>query len=339
MKIWIDLTNSPHINFFKPFIKKWEEEGHQIIITARNLSNTIDLIRQNKWGFEEIGMHAGKNIIKKLIYFPKRVILLFIFLKKNKPEIGISHSSFESPIVCKLLKIPSIYLNDNEHAKANYIAFKFATLNLLPEFLQNKAVKLKWKERYKMDFYPGIKEGIYLSQSNFKIENNKQINIYIRPEPWTAQYYNGNTDFLNPIIKKLILKYNVIILTRSSDQVNHFKNDQFKGVQVPEKPLKLSSILKDCTLFIGAGGSMTRELAFLGIPTLSIYQGELLSVDEYLIKNEIIKHNLNPKIEDIENLLLSKSIKSNANLLKKGRDAFELIDSKLKDLSRKNIAQ
>ena len=69
MKIWIDLTNSPHINFFKPFIKKWEEEGHQIIITARNLANTLDLISQNGWVFNEIGGHAGKNKIKRRWFF------------------------------------------------------------------------------------------------------------------------------------------------------------------------------------------------------------------------------------------------------------------------------
>ena len=61
MKIWIDLTNSPHINFFKPFIKQWENEGYEIFLTARNLANTIELIQQNSWIYKEIGGHAGKN--------------------------------------------------------------------------------------------------------------------------------------------------------------------------------------------------------------------------------------------------------------------------------------
>ena len=69
MKIWIDLTNSPHINFFKPFIKRWEKEGYEIIITARELANTIELINQNGWKYTEIGGHAGKSKIKKLLYF------------------------------------------------------------------------------------------------------------------------------------------------------------------------------------------------------------------------------------------------------------------------------
>ena len=75
MKIWIDLTNSPHINFFKPFIKKWNNEGYEIILTVRDLANTIQLVDQNRWVYTKIGGHAGKSKFKKLLYFPKRVCL------------------------------------------------------------------------------------------------------------------------------------------------------------------------------------------------------------------------------------------------------------------------
>ena len=336
MKIWIDLTNSPHINFFKPFIKKWEREEYEIIITARELANTIELINQNGWKYAEIGGHAGKSKFKKLLYFPKRVYLLYRFLKKNKPKIGISHSSFYSPIVCKLLKIPSIYLKDNEHAKGNYLAFKFATMNMLPESLLSKAKELKWLEKYPVEFYPGIKEGIYLSQSNMTEKKNQKnqikLKIFIRLEPWTAEYYNGNTDFMDTIIEKLNKKHEVVILPRSNEQINYFKNDNFSGVIICESPMYLETILDECKLFIGAGGSMTRELAFMGVPTLSVYQGELLSVDKYLIESGFMMYDSNPIIENIEELL-NKQYSNNTNSMhEKGLEAFNLIDSKLKEM-------
>ena len=153
MTIWIDLTNSPHVNFFLPFIKKWEKEGHQIILTARDLANTIQLIEQYEWSFSEIGGHAGKRKVKKLLYFPKRVFLLWKFLRKKKVDVGISHSSFYSPVVCRFLRVPSIYLNDNEHANGNYLAFKFASINMLPEFLAFEGKKLGWVGKYNLEFY------------------------------------------------------------------------------------------------------------------------------------------------------------------------------------------
>ncbi len=331
MKIWLDLTNSPHINFFKPFIKKWDDEGYEVIITARNLANTLSLIEQNGWEYAEIGGHAGKNKIKKLMYFPKRVCQLYYYLKENKPDIGISHSSFYSPLVCRLLKIPSIYLNDNEHAKGNYIAFKFATLNIIPEFLEKKAEKLKWTSKYNIIFYPGIKEGIYLSHLDLSDSNvsDKKDTIYIRLEPWTAQYYSGDTEFMDPIIEELGKKYKIVILPRSKEQIIHFKDKCFNNVFVSESPLSLNVILKTAIIFIGAGGSMTRELAFLGVPTISIYQGELLEVDKYLVENNFMIHNRKPNVDDILDVFRKKHVNDNQSLIKKGNDAFDLINKSL----------
>jgi len=332
MKIWIDITNSPHINFFKPFIKKWNDEGNEIIITTRDLANTIDLIKQNNWNYYEIGGHAGKNKVKKLLYFPRRVLLLRKFLKNIKPDIGISQSSFYSPVVGKLLGIPTIYLNDNEHAKGNYLAFKFATLNIVPEFLKSLAETLEWNKKYKLDFYPGIKEGIYLSQSN--IRNLKKTSqgkkyIYIRLEPWTAQYYKGRNQFMDELILKLKENYNIIILPRGADQAKHYNSEIFKGIEVVEKPIPLENIYKTCTLFIGAGGSMTRELAYLGIPTISVYQDNLLEVDKYLIKNKHMYFSANPTVDEINDYINLQSISDSKELLQMGIQAFEMINQKV----------
>ena len=339
MKIWIDLTNSPHINFFKPFINKWNYEGHEIILTARNLANTIDLIHQNDWGFHEVGGHAGKSRIKKVIYFPNRVLMLRKYLKNLKPDIGISHSSFYSPLVCKLLGIPSIYLNDNEHAKGNLIAFRYATLNILPEFLREKAESLGWTKKFLVKFYPGIKEGVYLSKGDFDAikKEKKQLGddgkIYMRLEPWTAEYYSGNSDFLDPVIEQLSEKYSITILPRSEGQAQHFKQDKFAKLVVADKPITLEKIYSECKLFIGAGGSMTRELAFLGIPTLSVYQGDLLEVDKYLIENNYMYYKPRPKYEDILDIIENESAITVNHLYEKGTSAFDFVDQKLHQIA------
>lgn len=331
MKIWIDLTNSPHINFFKPFIRYWEAQGYDIIITARDLANTIALINQNGWKYTEIGGHAGKNKIKKLLNFPKRVLQLRNFLKKHKPDIGISHSSFYSPLVCRMLNIPSIYLNDNEHAKGNYLAFKFSSLIILPEFLKEKAKELKWTSNYPISFYPGIKEGIYLSQSSYNRKKSNSNTIFIRLEPWTAQYYSGDSKFLDAIIEKLGDDYKVVILPRSQEQIEHFTQSRFDKINVSKKPIGLEIIYNECLLFLGAGGSMTRELAFLGVPTLSVYQGELLEVDKFLVENKFMAYNPKPDIADIMAILTKPSL-THDELRAKGSEAFTLINNSVEKL-------
>ena len=74
------------------------------------------------------------------------------------------------------------------------------------------------------------------------------------------------------------------MLPRGRDQGLHYRGPQFAGVRVIDTALDLADIAPDCDLFVGAGGTMTREMAVLGIPTMSVYQDELLDVDRYLLK-------------------------------------------------------
>lgn len=226
--------------------------------------------------------------------------------------------------------IPSIYLNDNEHAKGNYIAFMFASLNILPEFLKKRSSELRWNKKYNIDFYPGIKEGIYLSQMTFSkkdniIKKDKKV-IYIRLEPWAAQYYSEGSYFIDNLIKELKKNYQIILLPRGEKQALHYKTEEFIGIKIVEKPLRLINIYKDCDLFIGAGGSMTREMAFLGIPTISIYQDKLLEVDKYLIDQKFMYHKKNLQKKDVEKIINDKVKNINNNLKNKGIAAYNYIN-------------
>ena len=127
MRIWFELSNSPHVNLFSKLIKELEFAGHEIIITARPLANTIDLLDQKGLKYTIVGIHYGKNLFNKIIGFPIRIFQLVMFLKNKNIDLAVSQSSFHSPIVARILGIPSIYTNDNEHALGNIPAFYFAT--------------------------------------------------------------------------------------------------------------------------------------------------------------------------------------------------------------------
>ena len=135
MKIWIDLTNSPHVNFFAGMIRELQKD-HQVILTCRPLANTIDLLNLEGFEYDVVGTHYGASKIKKLLGFPVRIWQLFWFLRKKKIDVVISHSSFYSPLASRLLGVPSIYLNDNEHASGNRISFLCADKILIPEFFE-----------------------------------------------------------------------------------------------------------------------------------------------------------------------------------------------------------
>lgn len=342
MKIWFDISNAPHINLFKELIKELESEGNEIVVTCRPLSNTVSLLDLHKIKYTVVGKHYGKSFFKKVLGYPIRVWQLKKFIRPLKVDIAISQSSFHSPVAARLLGIPSIYMNDNEYAMGNIPSFICATKVLIPEFLNIKKVRKQGAKLKKIVVYPGVKEGIYLWQSylsndrSFQTNDLTQKKIYIRPEPRTAQYYKGELNFLDDVIIGLKTKYKIIILTRDEEQSKHYRTLKFAEVDVPEKPSLFDDIAKDCLLFIGAGGTMTREMAVIGIPTISVYQDELLDVDKYLLKQGLMKHL--PKLSTekvLEYINQNDSKTPNKNLLLKGKESYYLIKALIKEISKK----
>ena len=41
MRVWIDMTNSPHVPFFRPLIRLLREDGHDVSVTARAYAQTV----------------------------------------------------------------------------------------------------------------------------------------------------------------------------------------------------------------------------------------------------------------------------------------------------------
>ena len=342
MKIWFDISNSPHINLFKDLIKELESQGDEIIVTCRPLSNTIALLDLHNIKYTIIGKHYGKNLFKKLIGYPVRVRQLQKFIKPLKVDVAISQSSFHCPVSARLLGIPSIYMNDNEFAMGNIPSFICATKVLIPEFLNIKKVRKQGAALKKIIAYPGVKEGIYLWQSYLSNEQTVPANdtgqkkIYIRPEPSTAQYYKGKLNFLDDVITGLKKRFQIVILTRDEAQLKYYKTAAFTDVCVPEKPSSFDYIAKDCLLFIGAGGTMTREMAVIGIPTISVYQDELLDVDKYLLREGLMQHFPDLNTEKVVEYFNQNDSKApNKTILLKGRESYYLIKSLIKEISKK----
>lgn len=335
MKIWFDLTNSPHINFFRQMIEELKQEGHEVVITCRPLANTVDLLDLYKMDYTIVGKHYGKSSRKKVMGFFVRVNQLRKFLKKNKVDVGISQSSFYSPIAGWLAGVPTIYTNDNEHAAGNKISFLFAKKIFVPEFILVENITNAFVKAKKVSQYPGVKEGIYLwkKYKGYKLDTSKLTKIYIRTEPSFAQYYNGKLNFMDTIIRELKDKHQLVILPRTKEQAEYYKSAEFLGVTVCEKPLPFEEIAKDCLLFIGAGGTMTREMAVIGIPTISIYQDALLDVDKYLIKKGIMMHDTNLSAQKVESILKEvKSKEASPILLEKGEKAYNMLKGQLLSL-------
>lgn len=334
MTVWIDLSNSPHVAFMRPFIRKFANDGVTYVITARDYGNTLDLLAAEGWDFHVVGGHGGKSIFRKLLAFPQRVWLLVRFLRKYHPKVAFSQSSFYSPLVARILGIPFVYTNDNEYAKGNLFGRIPGGVSAYPSSLRT-APQAKRFFAENTFFYKGVKEGIYLSQSDVAVPQAQNSRVFFyRPEPWQAQYHNAAPEFSLDIIRAMQALGSVKLVCRDSSQRDYYR-EQFAdaaNVAVIETVVTLDDIVQKASAFVGSGGTMCRELALLGVPTVSLYTGELLSVDRALIDAGLMLHTRDPI--EMKNFLgrpePQAGHKARADeMLKLGADSFDEICGKV----------
>ncbi|WP_312434471.1 DUF354 domain-containing protein [Janthinobacterium sp.] len=336
MKIWFDISNSPQVNMFSRMITELSL-NHEVIVTCRDLANTISLLELHGIPHQTVGIHYGKSLSRKLLGYPIRVLQLIHYLENYNIDLAISQSSFHSAPVARLRGFPSIYLNDNEHAIGNIPSFACATKIMVPEFMTDQKLAAQFAKKRKIIKYPGIKEGIYLwpiaTDIISKIKKRppaKRPAVYIRPEPRTAQYYKGQSDILDPLISALAKSADVTVFPRDTTQLLHYTALQGNNIKINGSATRIEGIATKCDVFIGAGGTMTREMAVLGIQTISVYQGDLLDVDRYLISQDALTYC--PDITADEVMAMydkGRNRPVQTALLAKGKAAYEIILSQI----------
>ncbi len=61
-KVWIDLTNSPHVLFFRPILRRLDEAGVPSVVTARDYAQTLGLLELYGIPHTVIGRHGGARL-------------------------------------------------------------------------------------------------------------------------------------------------------------------------------------------------------------------------------------------------------------------------------------
>src|ERR1051325_5517235 len=62
MLIWIDLANSPHVPFFRALAREFAERGHEVLATARDFAQTVELAERAGLAPAVIGGHGGGKL-------------------------------------------------------------------------------------------------------------------------------------------------------------------------------------------------------------------------------------------------------------------------------------
>lgn len=286
--IWIDFTNTPHVNFFHP-IYKYLNADYDFIFSTRDFAETELLFSKTfNMDFESIGTHKGKNKILKVLGVFERIWML----RKSMGEfdIKISIGGDSSCVHAKLKRKTSITFDDNEKAP-NWRYSRFSDFAFWPRAIDPGVLKAQGFKTRKLYRYNGYKEDVYIADytpdknfvSNLPFDNY----LLIRPENIHANYIkDGSVKSITPALLSGFSSrgYNILYLPR-------YKFDReyaggIKNVYVPEGPVNGLDACYFADAVLTGAGTFAREAACLGIPSFSFYAGrEMLSVDLQMIRD------------------------------------------------------
>ena len=309
MKIWIDISNAPHVRFFKDVIKYLEAEGEDVIVTARQFGDIHKLMDMYDIDFISVGKHG---------------------IHDEKVDVALSKHSIELPRISFGLGIPSLYVLDNEHAlAANKLTLPLCDRIITPNIIDMWKLMKFGADPNTIISYDGTSELMHFK--SFKYNDNvfDDLNldlkhpktILMRPEPSLASYLDADCrkSVLSPIVDELKNVANILILPRFKEQAEIFEG--IDNVSILKPPVDTSSIIKKSDLVIGAGGTMNREAAILQTPVISCYPGETLSVDQYYI-NKGLMYRSNDS-DDVINKALDFIVNPHEKIDVKTDDLFQ----------------
>jgi predicted glycosyltransferase len=188
---------------------------------------------------------------------------------------------------------------DFEHQPANHLAFRLARTILLPAALKPSGVRRQGAADGKTSYYTGLKEEIYLADFEPDGDLLERMGIHLsvddmlvvaRPAPDLAVYHSFENPLFVECVKRVLRdpRATVVVLPRHAGQREALA-DLGPRCVVATQAVDSRSLMSRANLMIGAGGTMTREAALLGVPTLSLFAGRRPLVDDWLLEQGFMR--------------------------------------------------
>lgn len=314
MRVWIDLTNSPHALVMRPVIELLRADGHEVSVTARDFAQTIELCERLGIEHTAIGHHRGVRLADKAVGLVSRSAALVRWARAQGSaahgavgaasgvrrrargrapfDIALGHGSNDVTLAAAVLRIPSATMFDYEWATVQHnVNCRLAQAVVVPDAIPAERLR-RYGAARKLRAYPGLKEEYYLADfepdaavlGELGLDAARPI-VVVRTPPAVSLYHRFENDLFADVLARLREQardgVQPVVLPRVAEQRRELA--AVPGFVVPEHAIDAQSLIAHADLVISAGGTMNREAVALGTPVWTTFQGRLGAVDERLI--------------------------------------------------------
>ena len=304
MRIWIDMTAPAHVLVFRPIVERLRARGHDVELTARDYSQTVELLELHGMDATVVGRHGGANVAEKAVALARRTRALRRFAARRGFELALAHGSNDLALAAAMLRIPAANTFDYEFAVLqHHIGCRLARRVMVPDRIPAERLARYGVGPAKLVRYPGLKEDYYLADfepdervpDELGVDRARIVAVF-RPPADVALYHRMKNPLFPELLDRLGRDAGVhtVVLPRTAEQREHVRGLGLPFVIVPERAVDAQSLIALADLVISAGGTMNREAIALGTPVYTNYAGRLGGVDEALIAEGRLRRLTDP---------------------------------------------
>jgi predicted glycosyltransferase len=269
VRIWYDACTGKHIRYGAAIAKRLRKSGHEIIFTTREHPDTIGLASILGEKPTVVGKYYPSTLSSRLEESANRIIEFSKMFKDEPPDVAIAHQSVELCRTAFGLGVPIILTADTPHAKAvNKLTIPFADTLVVSEALPNSFLK-----KYCPDSiiqFKGVDEVAWIK--DLKPPKNsgfKKPLIVVRALETKAAYALERVNRTSEVARELEALGNVLLLKRYSGKKEFVDS---------------ACVVANADLVVSAGGTIAREAALQGVPSIVISELGRTPVNIYIAR-------------------------------------------------------
>jgi uncharacterized protein len=331
-RLWVDMTNSPHVLVLRPIIDEFRRRGWDVDVTAREFAQTLPLLERFDIPYTLIGRHRGRAMLAKAWGLVSRSAAMVRFGAGKGFDLALSHASNDLPVASRLLSIPHVTMFDYEFAKlSHHINVRLSAKALVPDAIPLTSLAPYGGTAAKVDRYPGLKEEYYLADfepdarvmERLGLDADK-VTVVLRTPPSMAAYHRMENPIFDDVLELVASRDDVqaVALVRTPDQIAGIEGVGSANIRVPREVVDAQSLVYYADVVVSGGGTLNREAVALGTPAYTVFQGVMGAVDTRLME----EGRLMP-LSKAEDLALTKKTPGAARVRRPVSDLVDRIEA------------
>lgn len=268
MKILIDIGHPAHVHFFKNFIWRMREKGHEFVLSAVNKDIALTLLNRYDFPYINLGGY-GRSLIGKIVKIPLLDYKLYQAVRALRPDLCMGLASFRAAHVAAVLGTRCVLFDDTEKGRAEVALYRpFTDYVCTPSCYKGDLGPKQIR-------YPGYHELAYLHPIRFTPDptilrkmglTETEPFVIIRFVGWQAVHDIGHTGLSFQTKKQAVEAFSQhakVFITSESPLP-----PALEPYRITIPPEEIHHALTYATLLYGESATMASECAILGTPAI-----------------------------------------------------------------------